>query len=111
MKISNSSLLELARVHGYDTPMFPNEITADRNVRALAAVIADLEGDLPVQIMSNYTVTGGELKTVILVNIDQWQTPVYFDKWGFKADNMSKPLEEQSALPETYQYVVSALKP
>lgn len=109
MKMSESSLMEVARLHGYDTPMFPNELSADKNVRALAAAITDFENNLPVTIATNYSV-GPDIRTVILLKIDNWDTAVYFDKWGFVSDNMAVTLPDQASFAEAYNYVVSALK-
>lgn len=109
MKMSEAALLEIARVHGYDVPMFPNELSADKNVRALVAAIADFENNLPVTVATEYSVSGGDLRTVILVDVDGWNTAVYFDKWGFVADNMAKPLPDQASFNDAYNYVVSAL--
>lgn len=109
MQLSEQSLGELARVHGYDVPMFPNDVTADKNIRALASVIADVDQSISVPVASNYEVAG-ELKTVILLEIDNWTTPVYFDKWGFVAHNLSTTLPDQASLAETFAYVTNNLK-
>lgn len=109
MQLSENALNELARVHGFDTPMYPNDLSADRNVRALAAVINDVYPELAVPVMSNYEVAG-QLKTAIVLKIDNWVTPVYFDKWGFVAHNQATTLSDQACIADTFAYVAAALR-
>lgn len=108
MKIDDASLDELARVHGYDIPMFPNPISAERNIHAIVSVFSDVLPGTHVPVLHDH-VCNNEARTVILIDVKGWQTPIYFDKWGFVAENLGDPLTDNASFAETYHYIASAL--